>query len=408
MPDNEGNMGTSDAGRVVGVATACGPRTDNQDCALALPGVGVYAVADGMGGLADGRASADSATGYVRGVADGLVRDLRTMRKGGSGSIADILEDLIWSANEAVREAGIKRHAPARPPRSGCTLTVAVVMDDTLYVAHVGDSRAYLVDPDGARQLTEDHSVAAARVRRGRMTPEEADVSPLRNKLYQAVGISEELDVDILEVDLQPGDRVVLCSDGLWERVGQGEMQQAVLGRFPAQAAERLLQAAEQNGLVDNTTAVVIDPRRTTLAVDKPAALAKNAIFADFDTVELQRLAPYFELRTVEAGEVLVREGDRGDSLFVLGAGRYSVTRAGVFLVMLEAPSHMGDISLLRGGRRTATVVAETAGWVLRLHRDPVHALIRRQPELGARLALRLAQHLAERVVDLTERVARG
>lgn len=399
-------MSIQDVGRIVGVSTALGPRSDNQDCALSLPELGVYAVADGMGGLADGYASAKAAVDHVQAIAGELVEDLRAARTTHTISVADLLEEVIWAANEAVRAAAIVRHAPSRPPRSGCTLTLAVIVDETLYVGHVGDSRAYLVDADGVQQLTEDHSVAAFRVRRGRMTAAEAEASPLRNKLYQAVGISEELDVDILEVDLQPGDRVMVCSDGLWERVSDVELLQAVRGRFPARASEGLLRVAERNGLIDNTTVVVVDPRRTSAAVDKPAALAANAIFADFSEEELRRLAPYFEVQAVAAREVLVQEDDPGDSLFVFGAGDYDVTRAGVHLVTLRSPSHMGDIALLRGGRRTATVTASTAGWVLRLHSSPVQELIRRQPELGARLALRLAHHLAGRVVDLSDKLA--
>ena len=400
------HMSTPDTDRVAGVSTACGPRHDNQDCALVLPELGLYVVADGMGGLADGRASAAAAIASVERAAPELVASLRAARGSSDTSVADCLEGVVWDASEAVRAAAVQRHAPARPPRSGCTLTLAVVVDDALYVAHIGDSRAYLVDTEGVRQLTEDHSVAAARVRRGRMTPDEARTSPLRNKLYQAIGLSEELVVDILEVDLQPGDRVVLCSDGLWERVTPSELHGCVVGRFPAHASEALLRAAEQRGLVDNTTVVVVDPRRTTVAVDKPSALARTTLFSDFSTLELHRLVPYFEPQSVRTGDVVVREGERGESLYVLGAGMFEVHRQDVLLTTLVAPGHFGDIALLRGSPRTATVTAASDGWLLRLHRDPIHELIRRQPELGARLSLRLAQHLAERVVDLTERLA--
>ncbi len=401
-------MTTTEFGCVVGVATACGPRHDNQDATAIVPEVGVYAIADGMGGLADGRASAQIAVEHVERVAHNLSLGLRGARTQNAASVAEMLEKVVWDANDAVRRASLERHAPSRPPRSGCTLTVVIVVGSSAYVAHVGDSRAYLVDADGARQLTEDHSVAAARVRRGRMSPLEARDSPLRHKLYQAVGISEELEVDILEVDLQPGDRLVLCSDGLWERVSLSEMVGGVVGQLPETGAEALLRIAEQNGLIDNTTVVVVDPRRTMSAIDKPEVLSKNAIFADFDRVELLRLAPYFEVLPMTPGDVLVREGDPGAALFVLGEGAFEVSRSGVPLTVLQAPSHMGDISLLRGGIRTSTVTAKTEGWALRLHRDPIQALIARQPELGARLALRLAQHLAARVVDLTEKLAKS
>jgi len=389
-----------------GVATATGPRDDNQDAILSLPRHGVYAVADGMGGLADGRASAQTAVGAIASRASGLVDTLRRAQGSGEGQVADVLEELIWDANDAVRRAAVARHRPRRPPRSGCTLTVAIVVDDALYIAHVGDSRALLVGADEQRQLTEDHSVAAARVRRGRMTPEEAKHSPLRSRLYQACGLTDELDVDIVEVDIQPGDRVVLCSDGLWETVPLGDLAELVLDRPATEGADALLEAATEVGLVDNTTVVVIDPARKHQVVDKLAALARSPLFADFSAAQLRRLAPYVEVNRLSAGEVVVEEGEAGSAVFVLGSGSLVVERAGVVLTTLTPPGHFGEIAMLRESARTATVRAQEDGWVLALHRSHIDALIQRRPSLGARLGLRMAYALAERVVDLTERLA--
>ena len=128
----------------VGIATACGPREDNQDCALALPEAGIYAVADGMGGLADGRAAAELAVETIRKLATTLRAELKAAISNSTISVAPVLENLFWEVNEAVRSATTERYAPARPPPSGCTLTVAIVVEEFLLIAHVGDSRLAL------------------------------------------------------------------------------------------------------------------------------------------------------------------------------------------------------------------------------------------------------------------------
>lgn len=388
-----------------GVATVTGPRDDNQDAALAMPEVGVYAIADGMGGLADGRATARAAVAAVRRAAVGLVSAIRAAQRRGDGLVADVLERLIWAANDAVRDASQERHQSRRPPRSGCTLTVAILVDDSLYVAHVGDSRALLLGSDQHRQLTEDHSVAAARVRRGRMTPSEARRSPLRSRLYQACGVTDEIDVDVVEVDIQPGDRVVLCSDGLWELVPLADVGELVLGRSPEVGAEALVEAAQEVGLVDNTTVVVIDPARTVQRVDKVAALARSPLFKDFSSAQLRRLAPYVAVKHLAAGEEVVREGEAGSSVFILGSGDLVVERAGATLTTLSPPAHFGEIAMLRESPRTATVRAPDGGWVLAMHRLHFGALLERRPKLGGRLGLRMAMALADRVVELSDRL---
>ena len=400
-------MSTPQLLRTVGIATATGPREDNQDASVALPTDGVYAVADGMGGLADGRASARVAVDSVAAQAPGLVERLRRLHGGDPGLVVDLLEEVLWVANDAVRRAAVVRHSPRRPPRSGCTLTVAILMDGSLFVVHVGDSRALLVSPDGHRQLTEDHSVAADRVRRGRMTSEEATRSPLRSRLYQACGLADELDVDILEADLQPGDRVVLCSDGLWETVPLEDMPELVLDHPAAEGATALLEAAAEVGLVDNTTAVVIDPSRRSVVVDKLAAMSRTDLFGDFPPSELCRLAPYVEVHHMRSGDVVVGEGALCGRVYMLGAGRVAVERDGVQLTTLSPPQHFGEIAMLRNSPRTTTVRAEEDGWLLALPLDHIQALIRRRPALGARLSLRIAASLANRAVD-TPRASLG
>jgi serine/threonine protein phosphatase PrpC len=140
----------------------------------------------------------------------------------------------------------------------GTTIVVALQSDSELYIAHVGDSRAYLIRDDMIRQLTEDHSYVAELVRAGSITPEEARRHHLRNVITRCVGTKPQVEVDIQEVRLVSGDHIVLCTDGLTEFVSDGIIKDLVLDAGePAKACKQLVDLANQLGGTDNITVIV-------------------------------------------------------------------------------------------------------------------------------------------------------
>jgi protein phosphatase len=147
----------------------------------------------------------------------------------------------------------------------GTTLTAVALVGgdqdhDTLALANVGDSRAYVYSEGHLFQVTADHSLAEERMRQGEMTVAEAAVHPQRHILTRALGVSSEVQTDMWELQLQTGDRVLLCSDGLSNEVGMDEMA-GILGevRDPEEAAGRLVDAANEHGGSDNITAIIVD-----------------------------------------------------------------------------------------------------------------------------------------------------
>jgi PPM family protein phosphatase len=177
----------SDTGRI---------RHHNEDRSLASPRVLV--VADGMGGAKAGEVAAQMAVDAV------------------GRLVGPVHEGDVRSAVERANRA-IRRLATDDPDKSGMgtTLTAAMLDDGRLDVVHVGDSRAYLWRDATLRQVTEDHSVVAELVRRGSITREEAETHPHRNVITRALGAEEGVDADVVHVDLEDGDVVLLCSDGL-------------------------------------------------------------------------------------------------------------------------------------------------------------------------------------------------
>ncbi|MET1041355.1 MAG: Stp1/IreP family PP2C-type Ser/Thr phosphatase [Acidimicrobiales bacterium] len=221
-------------------------RSNNQDSLLVREG-DLFAVADGMGGHQGGE------------VASALA--LETLGQAHDDPSTSTLVEAVRSANRAVFE---KAGTSPDLKGMGTTLTALADVETTegkrLGIVNVGDSRLYRARGEHIEQLTEDHSLVASLVRQGRITAEEAESHPQRNILTRALGIDEAVAVDSWEVEPIPGDRFLICSDGLFNEVDEGRMI-ATLRRFddPADAARELVRLANEGGGRDNITAVVVD-----------------------------------------------------------------------------------------------------------------------------------------------------
>ena len=141
----------------------------------------------------------------------------------------------------------------------GTTMTLLEIDDDVARLAHVGDSRAYLLRDGELRQLTGDHTVAAEYVAAGRISPEEAQNHPQRNMITRALGLTQDLLVDEIEEPIQPGDRFLLCSDGVNAMLDDNGIKEQLAAETPEEAVWGLIEAANAAGGHDNITAVVID-----------------------------------------------------------------------------------------------------------------------------------------------------
>jgi len=142
----------------------------------------------------------------------------------------------------------------------GCTLTAALVFDDTAWIANVGDSRTYLLRKGRLARLTVDHSIVAKLVQQGLITNDQAYVHDQRNVIYRSLGDKTDLEVDTSSIALEPGDRLVLCCDGLWEMVHDPYMEDVLVERYdPQSACDRLVELANQAGGEDNISVIVVN-----------------------------------------------------------------------------------------------------------------------------------------------------
>jgi PPM family protein phosphatase len=224
----------------VGACTDVGRvRDGNEDAYLARDPL--FAVADGMGGHQGGE------------VASNLALEKLERATDGDSDLAGVVRE----ANRAVFEQAAQDPGLAG---MGTTLTAVRVQDERLHLAHVGDSRMYLLRDGGLERITRDHTVVEQMVDQGRMTAEDAKIHPQRSILTRALGVEEDIQVDETDVDVRPGDRVLLCSDGLTGMVDEDRILSILTDKPDPQAACRaLIEAANQAGGQDNITAVVLD-----------------------------------------------------------------------------------------------------------------------------------------------------
>ena len=218
-------------------------REHNEDTYCADPDMGLWLVADGMGGHEHGE------------VASALARDvvIREVHKG------QALANAIQSADEEIiRHSNEKRSE--RP--MGTTVVAAMVHDGRrAYIANVGDSRLYLARKDCAHALTEDHTLIAAQIKSGQLAREDAGRSPFKGVLTRALGQHESVQVDTLVVDLLPGDRLMLCSDGLWSSVADAQIAEFLGTRPISDAVPELAEQALRNAgpRSDNVTLLAVE-----------------------------------------------------------------------------------------------------------------------------------------------------
>ena len=246
---------------IVGKTDRGRKRSKNEDNFLVEPDLGFMIVADGMGGHASGEVASRLASELCT---EQMKRALQTghvpvffhvPRKADLDPRSILLGDCVKFANQAVYEAA--QTDPAKH-NMGTTLVASIWLDEKLAIANVGDSRLYVVRDGKLKQQTTDHSFVQEQIARGFLKPEDAEKSELRNMLTRSIGVGEDVEVDIVEVPLQPNDIVLMCSDGLTKMLDDDQIE-SVFGQMsdPAALVDELIKRANEAGGGDNITVIV-------------------------------------------------------------------------------------------------------------------------------------------------------
>ena len=382
-------------------------RTINEDAVLMVDHAGIFAVADGMGGAGAGDTASLIAMSSLQAALPVLREQASTAASGSTSDRLALVESLELVFQHVDHEVHGKAQTLGRHGMA-TTLVTALVVGDYAYIAHVGDSRAYLLRDSSVRMLTDDHSIAMLRFRQGRLTAKELRSSPLRQRLYQVLGAGTEVDVDTAEVKLADDDVLLLCSDGLHAVLDDATIRSLVRLDDLDGSAAALINAANEAGGPDNisVTLVRVGADEAPEDVDRVAQVLGDVfLFRSLGTAERHMLAPYLQETVFAPGEVLFEQGEPGDSFYVIVDGSVRISRGDTHLVDVGPGQHFGELSLARPIERSATATALTGTRIYGLHRDRFHEITRRRPTLGATLSVSLLDNVGDRLREMTDRI---
>ena len=235
-------------------------RDHNEDCIESRPEIGLYVLADGMGGYNAGEVASGMATSLI---SEGLVeawnpREVERLGRDDAKALAErLIREQIERANSAVFTTSQNNPECAG---MGTTLVMSLFYDNFIAVAHIGDSRLYRVRGEAMEQVTRDHSLLQEQLDSGLITPEEAKLSQNKNLVTRALGIDPTVEPEIHEYATKPGDIYLLCSDGLCDMVEDEDigMTLQALGGNLKLAAQQLVQMANDNGGRDNVSVILV------------------------------------------------------------------------------------------------------------------------------------------------------
>jgi PPM family protein phosphatase len=403
-------MNLSDSLRFYAATDVGKVRDHNEDNFLVDKKLALFVVADGMGGHAAGEVASAIA---VRTVHDEIRRDkemLDDYASGATGATKVTRKDIVALLEHAVQRACSKIHEEALGDANkrgmGTTLSALLVAGDQGFIAHVGDSRIYLSRADHVQQVTEDHTVFNELIKRGKLTREQIDKVQQKNAITRAVGVYERVEVDTLVLDLIGGDVLVLASDGLHGYLESPDELQAPLQLEGSDGVKALIDLANERGGKDNITTVVVrvgdgqagDPAEAKRLALKRDVLANMPLFSRLSERELLRVMQAVQVREFKDGDVIIREGDKGDELFIVLEGKVRVSRGEQTLTHLGPGEHVGEMALIRSVPRSATVTAVGPAELIAIRRADFFEILRREHEVAVKMLWQFLGVLADRL----------
>ncbi len=390
-------------------------RDHNEDNFLVDKRLNLFIVCDGMGGHAAGEVASAVA---VRAIRDVVANNRDVFERCAVDNNDPALrQDMLRVLEYAIQEActRIFDMAQENPERRGMgtTCSLMVVAKRRCFIAHVGDSRIYLYRKGQVHQLTEDHTLINEMMRRGRLQEADAVDAKYKNAITRAVGVYESVEVDTLDFDTLPGDRFMLCSDGLSGYLELETISRYVAPRDPSspptqeelkQITGELIGFANECGGKDNITVVLVGLSEKgedieTEDVQLTMETIRNIpLFHYLSYKELVRIVNVTQKRIVDAKEVLIREGEDGDELFIIMRGKFLVERSGQEIARLGPGRHFGEMALIDDGPRSATVRSLSAGTMLTIRRSEFYELLRKDPTMAVKLLWNFIQTLSGRL----------
>ena len=403
------SFGATDPGRV---------RENNEDAHLVDAGLSLFMVCDGMGGHAAGEVASSTAIRVVR---DHLTRNIALLeryRSTPTPSAAGEVRDLLV---RAVSDACARIHRMAQENAArrgmGTTLSLLLLIRRRAFIAHVGDSRIYLLRQDNLHQLTEDHSLVNELLKRGQLTAEEINDLPIKNALTRAVGVYELVEVDVNDFGVLPDDRFLLCSDGLHGYFDGIAAAKALMRADDLRSVpHHCIDFANRGGGRDNITAIVVGLKN--LADDQHSRqfrtflplLSELEFFQNLTYKELMRVADLASAKTSREGEVVQKTGME-PALNVVVTGSVLVRHGTDVVARILPGRYFGLLQVVTSASIELDYVAEQNTQLLRITKKDLLNVLSQDSRLAAKMLWNITQVLALRSqlgVDLGEAENQG
>ncbi len=385
-------------------------RERNEDNFLVDRKLRLFVVCDGMGGHAAGAVASALAVNTIHEVVQAggaLIQSYDEDPRSESRR-----RDLLSLMEHAIARASYKIHerATENPHERGMGTTATAVLfaGGRAFVSHVGDSRCYLLRDEAIHQMTEDHSLLADMLKSGRIKSVHEVDRRFRNAVTRGVGLHGTVEIDTLDLAVLPGDRLLLCSDGLSGYAGARTLRQ-ILTSEPdeTRACDALIEFSNDAGGSDNITAILAtvqtvghaDVNRTRLLFETVQAIT---LFRYLSFAEQARMLNICRDEEFKAGDVIFRRGDPGETAHILVSGRVQVQVDGVVITDLLAGRHFGEMALIDQSPRSADALAIEDVWVLTIHRTSFHEILRKNPRFAVRLLWSFVRSLTSRLRSTT------
>ncbi len=397
-------------------------REHNEDNFLVDKKLGLFVVCDGMGGHAAGEvASALAVRTFHEEVKKEreLIEDFAAGKTGAAHvskrDISNMLEFAVNRASQRVHEEATKD--PTKRGM-GTTLVALLIVGQQAFVTYVGDSRLYSLREGVLEQVTEDHTVFNELVKRKKMPREKVEQLAQKNAITRAVGVYEHAEPDSLVLDVLVGDRLLLCSDGLYQyfedtledlgrRMASEDLEKAIKG---------FIDRANERGGADNITGVLLsvgqpgqrDEDRAKQLQLKRDLLAKMPLFRPLSDRELLRVLQVTHVVPYQDGSTVMKEGETGDELFIVLSGRVKIVRGGSVIATLSPGAHVGEMALVRNQPRSATVVSDGPSELMVIRRREFFELLRNEQGLAVKLLWQFLGVLADRLAETSKELGQA
>jgi PPM family protein phosphatase len=394
-------------------------REHNEDNYLVDRKLRLYVVCDGMGGHAAGEVASAVAvrtlSEEIRKAQD-LLDDYVAGSTGASKvSKRDIVNMLGFAVNCASRKIHTEAASDEKKRGMGTTLVAVLFVGRQAFIVHVGDSRIYLLRNTKLEQLTEDHNVYNEFIKNKKLDLGSAANLAPKEAITRAVGVYEHCEPETLVIDVAPGDRFLLCTDGLsgYFEAPEGsmdELAQKLVQSDPDSVVGDLVTTANGRGGKDNITAVLVsvgalesdDAERLSQLEKQRAVLAGTPLFSALNARELRQVLQVTEVESYVDRQAIVREGEQGEQLYIVLSGQVEVMRAGAPVARLEPGEHFGEMALIRNQPRSASARAVGPTQLMVIHRKDFFDILRTEHRLAVKLLWQFTGVLANRLAETT------